>query len=179
MRNYTYFYNLRCGSITIHELTTNMNAKLMRKYTRRCLAKPWFDPKNKCSVIFVFIVMSHIMINFKRSPTKFECCINFRKPTSGSICINGRLRNEKMFRRRSCYILQDDRVQDMLTIQESLHIAADLKLGNHISGQQKKRRVSVTYQIQCNGLFQYLNWLHHMFLIFWGRTITISKCTWL
>ncbi|CAG4974073.1 unnamed protein product [Parnassius apollo] len=46
-----------------------------------------------------------------------------------------------MFMRRSCYILQDDRVQDMLTVQESLHIAAELKLGNHISIQQKKQRV--------------------------------------
>ncbi|KAJ8721392.1 hypothetical protein PYW07_002167 [Mythimna separata] len=73
--------------------------------------------------------------------TLMDILAGYTKPTSGSICINGRVRNEKMFRRRSCYILQDDRVQDMLTIQESLKIAADLKLGNHISGQQKKRRV--------------------------------------
>lgn len=65
-----------------------------------------------------------------------------RKPTDGYIYINGRIRNEKKFRRRSCYILQDDKVQGMLTIKESLNFAADLKLGNHISHEQKKRRVS-------------------------------------
>ncbi|XP_023936244.1 ATP-binding cassette subfamily G member 4 isoform X2 [Bicyclus anynana] len=65
----------------------------------------------------------------------------YTKPTSGKVCINGRLRNEKMFRRRSCYIFQDDQVHDMLTIQESLSIAAELKLGNHVSSSQKRRRV--------------------------------------
>ncbi|CAK1540630.1 unnamed protein product [Leptosia nina] len=65
----------------------------------------------------------------------------YTSPTSGRICVNGRLRNEKLFRRRSCYILQDDRVQDMLTIEESLKFAAELKLGTHISTQQKLQRV--------------------------------------
>ncbi|XP_026315523.1 ATP-binding cassette sub-family G member 4-like [Hyposmocoma kahamanoa] len=46
-----------------------------------------------------------------------------------------------MFRRRSCYILQDDMVQDMLTIHESLTVAAELKLGNHIDKGTKIRRV--------------------------------------
>ncbi|XP_068632388.1 ATP-binding cassette sub-family G member 1-like [Battus philenor] len=61
--------------------------------------------------------------------------------TSGTIYVNGQIRNKEMFLRRSCYILQDDMVQDLLTIQESLHIAAELKLGNHISAEQKKQRV--------------------------------------
>ncbi|XP_045769049.1 ATP-binding cassette subfamily G member 4-like isoform X1 [Maniola jurtina] len=65
----------------------------------------------------------------------------YTKPTSGRVRVNGRVRNEKMFRRRSCYILQDDKVHDMLTIQESLTIAAELKLGNHVSSKQKLQRV--------------------------------------
>ncbi|XP_050347011.1 ATP-binding cassette sub-family G member 1-like [Nymphalis io] len=65
----------------------------------------------------------------------------YTKPTNGSICVNGRIRNEKMFRRRSCYILQDDKIHEMLTIQESLTIAAELKLGNHVSKQQKQQRI--------------------------------------
>ncbi|XP_013180956.1 PREDICTED: ATP-binding cassette sub-family G member 1-like [Papilio xuthus] len=65
----------------------------------------------------------------------------YTKPTSGTLYVNGRVRVHNRFLRRSCYILQDDRVQDMLTIQESLHIAAELKLGNHISTEQKKQRV--------------------------------------
>ncbi|KAI5636161.1 ABC transporter domain-containing protein [Phthorimaea operculella] len=65
----------------------------------------------------------------------------YTEHTSGTIYINGRPRNVNSFRKRSCYILQDDFVQDMLTIHESLTIAAELKLGNHISKQQKIKRV--------------------------------------
>ncbi|CAH2108444.1 unnamed protein product [Euphydryas editha] len=65
----------------------------------------------------------------------------YTKPTSGRIYVNGRTRNVKTFRRRSCYVLQDDKVHDMLTVQESLKVAAELKLGNHVSGQQKQQRI--------------------------------------
>ncbi|CAH0406882.1 unnamed protein product [Chilo suppressalis] len=65
----------------------------------------------------------------------------YTKPTAGSLYVNGRIREEKCFRRRSCYILQDDRIQDALSIRESLTIAAQLKLGNHVSREQKRRRV--------------------------------------
>ncbi|XP_032515197.2 ATP-binding cassette subfamily G member 4-like [Danaus plexippus] len=65
----------------------------------------------------------------------------YTKPTTGRIYVNGRTRNEKLFRRRSCYILQDDKIYDTLTVDESLKIAAELKLGNHISRQQKKKRI--------------------------------------
>ncbi|KAM3963649.1 ATP-binding cassette subfamily G member 4 [Aphomia sociella] len=65
----------------------------------------------------------------------------YTKPTSGNLYVNGQLRNEDNFRRRSCYILQQDMVQNMLTIFESLTIAAELKLGNHVTQEQKKKRV--------------------------------------
>ncbi|KAJ2950123.1 hypothetical protein O0L34_g11470 [Tuta absoluta] len=65
----------------------------------------------------------------------------YTKHTSGKIYINGRPRNLNSFRKRACYILQDDYVQDMLTIHESLTIAAELKLGKHISEQQKLKRI--------------------------------------
>ncbi|XP_059046295.1 ATP-binding cassette subfamily G member 4-like [Achroia grisella] len=65
----------------------------------------------------------------------------YTKPTSGNLYVNGQLRNEDSFRRRSCYILQEDQVQDMLTIYESLTIAAELKLGNHVTKEQKKKRI--------------------------------------
>ncbi|XP_072938786.1 ATP-binding cassette sub-family G member 4-like isoform X2 [Epargyreus clarus] len=73
--------------------------------------------------------------------TLMDILAGYTKPTCGSIHVNGTLRNETMFRRRSCYILQDDVVQDLLTVQESLRIAAELKLGKHISQQQKHKRV--------------------------------------
>lgn len=65
----------------------------------------------------------------------------YTKPTNGNIYINGRVRNDATFRRRSCYILQDDKVQEMLTVEESLTVAAELKLGNHVVKQQKKQRI--------------------------------------
>ncbi|XP_047995307.1 ATP-binding cassette subfamily G member 4-like isoform X2 [Leguminivora glycinivorella] len=73
--------------------------------------------------------------------TLMDILAGYRNATQGKIYVNGRLRNLKWFRRRSCYILQDDKVQDMLTIEESLTIAAELKLGNHISKEQKSRRI--------------------------------------
>ncbi|XP_028177899.1 ATP-binding cassette sub-family G member 1-like [Ostrinia furnacalis] len=65
----------------------------------------------------------------------------YTKPSNGVLYVNGRVRNENTFKRRSCYILQDDKVQDTLTTSESLTIAAELKLGNHVSAAQKKRRI--------------------------------------
>ncbi|CAH4029322.1 unnamed protein product [Pieris brassicae] len=73
--------------------------------------------------------------------TLLDILAGYTDATGGNIFVNGRLRNVKLFRRRSCYILQDDRVQDMLTIHESLHFAAELKLGNHISTEQKNERI--------------------------------------
>ncbi|VVC93867.1 ATP-binding cassette sub-family G member 1-like [Leptidea sinapis] len=73
--------------------------------------------------------------------TLMDILAGYSKPTAGALSVNGMLRNEKKFRRRSCYILQDDQVQEMLTIEESLHFAAELKLGHHINTQQKLKRV--------------------------------------
>lgn len=42
----------------------------------------------------------------------------------------------------SCYITQDDRLQSLLTVNENMHIAADLKLGKNVSGYEKARRVN-------------------------------------
>ncbi|KOB66964.1 Minichromosome maintenance 3 [Operophtera brumata] len=66
-----------------------------------------------------------------------------RKPSSGRIYVNGRIRNEKKFRRRSCYILQDDKVQDQLSIEEiitalKMQEVRHTRAGN-LSGGQKKR----------------------------------------
>lgn len=68
--------------------------------------------------------------------------LNPSAPTSGQLLVNGRLRDDKWFRRRSCYIMQNDQLQDMLTVEESLNVACDLKLGAHVSREQKCRRVS-------------------------------------
>ncbi|XP_076649341.1 ATP-binding cassette sub-family G member 4 [Halictus rubicundus] len=58
---------------------------------------------------------------------------------SGNIMVNSRTRNLTEFKRSSAYIMQDDNLQPLLTVQEAMVIAADLKLS--ISRQQKKRKI--------------------------------------
>ncbi|XP_064548464.1 ATP-binding cassette sub-family G member 4 isoform X2 [Drosophila montana] len=59
----------------------------------------------------------------------------------GSIRLNGRRRDLPAFRRMSCYITQDDRLQPLLTVSENMHIAADLKLGENVSYEEKESRI--------------------------------------
>ncbi|CAH1160279.1 unnamed protein product [Phaedon cochleariae] len=58
----------------------------------------------------------------------------------GTVYVNGRPRNLEEFRRSSCYITQDDRLQPLFTVQESMKIAADLKLPVDI-GDKKKEKI--------------------------------------
>jgi len=59
------------------------------------------------------------------------------------VLLNGRERNLDAFRRMSCYITQDDRLQPLLTVFENMHIAADLKLGERVSKEEKTNIVSI------------------------------------
>ncbi|KAE8742038.1 ABC-transporter, subfamily G member 08 [Frankliniella occidentalis] len=47
---------------------------------------------------------------------------------TGNVMVNGRPRNLDRFRRMSCYIQQDDRLHSLLTVQENMSLAAELKL---------------------------------------------------
>lgn len=62
---------------------------------------------------------------------------------SGAVCLNGRIRNLESFRKMSCYITQEDRLQGFLTVLENMRIAADLKLSTSIMYHEKESIVRV------------------------------------
>lgn len=67
-----------------------------------------------------------------------------RTGVGGAVYVNGRMRNLDAFRKQSCYITQEDRIQTLLTVLENMQIAADFKLGNSFKKHEKDARVSFT-----------------------------------
>lgn len=57
---------------------------------------------------------------------------------TGRIMVNERERNISEFRKISAYIMQDDNLQPLLTVQEAMFIAADLKLGSNYYEKSQK-----------------------------------------
>ncbi|XP_072947730.1 ATP-binding cassette sub-family G member 1 [Epargyreus clarus] len=47
---------------------------------------------------------------------------------TGELLVNGEVRNEQQFQRKSCYITQEDLHQPLLTVREAMDVAATLKL---------------------------------------------------
>nr|XP_026500205.1 ATP-binding cassette sub-family G member 4 [Vanessa tameamea] len=73
----------------------------------------------------------------------------------GAIFINGRGRIMKNFKKMSCYIQQDDRLQGLLTVGENMTIAADLKLPTKMDKYEKGE---VIEDILTNlGLYEHMN----------------------
>lgn len=63
------------------------------------------------------------------------------------------------YKKESCYILQDDQLFPLFTVQEVMHIAADLKLGNNLSEIAKLMVVSIIFLLNS---YQY----YHSLLLF-------------
>ncbi|XP_060803928.1 ATP-binding cassette sub-family G member 1 [Amyelois transitella] len=73
----------------------------------------------------------------------------------GAVFINGRGRIMKNFKKISCYIQQDDRLQGLLTVGENMALAADLKLPTTMDKYDKGE---VIEEILTNlGLYEHIN----------------------
>ncbi|XP_059475821.1 ATP-binding cassette sub-family G member 1-like [Neocloeon triangulifer] len=60
---------------------------------------------------------------------------------SGTICVNGRPREMRLFRRISRYIMQEDLLQPHLSVDEAMHAASQLKLGLRLEPRQRQATV--------------------------------------
>ncbi|KAJ3646426.1 hypothetical protein Zmor_024014 [Zophobas morio] len=66
---------------------------------------------------------------------------------TGTILINGEHRNLKEFRNISRYIMQEDVIQPLLSIDEAMMIAANLKLGKNVTVCDKLEIISDTLDL--------------------------------
>ncbi|XP_043796320.1 ATP-binding cassette sub-family G member 4-like [Apis laboriosa] len=67
---------------------------------------------------------------------------------TGNIMVNSKTRNLNEFRRLSAYIMQNDNLQPLLTVQEAMNVAAELKLTtNHQQKKQKIDQILVTMSL--------------------------------
>ncbi|KAJ8687963.1 hypothetical protein QAD02_023758 [Eretmocerus hayati] len=75
--------------------------------------------------------------------TLLDILAGFRNSgVSGEVLVNGKPRNLSTFRHSSAYIMQDSSLQPLLTVQEVMSFAADLKL-DAITTQDKQRGIDV------------------------------------
>jgi len=56
---------------------------------------------------------------------------------TGILRTNGKVRDNRVFHKLSCYITQEDLIQPLLTVQEIMIVAARLKLPSHTSEKHK------------------------------------------
>ncbi|XP_066142212.1 ATP-binding cassette sub-family G member 4 [Euwallacea fornicatus] len=65
----------------------------------------------------------------------------------GSILINGKERNQRRFRKMSCYIMQDDCLSPHLTVLEAMTVSANLKIGKMVPNSEKKAIINEVMEI--------------------------------
>ncbi|EFA01493.1 ATP-binding cassette sub-family G member 1 [Tribolium castaneum] len=64
-----------------------------------------------------------------------------RSGVAGKLLVNGEEREESTFRKQSCYIMQNDNLQPLLTVHEAMTVAANLKLSARNTHREKQSRV--------------------------------------
>jgi hypothetical protein len=60
---------------------------------------------------------------------------------TGTLCTNGNRRDNRIFHKLSCYITQEDLIQPLLTVQEIMTVAAQLKLPSQTSECRRQSMV--------------------------------------
>lgn len=92
------------------------------------------------------------MLVFKIKKKKNRC-----EGAAGIVTINGQPRDLRNFRRKSCYIMQEDLVQPKLTVLEAMRFAADLKLGGKVESEIRLKIVSILYFTKKKKKFSFYN----------------------
>lgn len=62
---------------------------------------------------------------------------------SGSVCLNGHPTTPKLVRNNVAYVMQDDRLLPNLTVRETLHYAAMLRLPTRLSDSDREKAEAV------------------------------------
>ena len=62
---------------------------------------------------------------------------------TGTLHANGKIRDNRVFHKLSCYITQEDLIQPLLTVQEIMMVAARLKLPSHTSEKHRLDKVII------------------------------------
>jgi hypothetical protein len=60
---------------------------------------------------------------------------------TGTLCTNGKSRDNRIFHKLCCYITQEDLIQPLLTVQEIMMVAARLKLPSDTSEKSRLNTV--------------------------------------
>jgi hypothetical protein len=66
---------------------------------------------------------------------------------TGTLRTNGKVRDNRVFHKLSCYITQEDLIQPLLTVQEIMMVAARLKLPSHTSEKHRLNTVVIIIMI--------------------------------